>query len=212
MGTPAPSLISVNVTELRELTVLDGRTVKTGLFKQPAAGPVMVRRDGLEGDSIGDRRAHGSPDQAVYAYAREDQEWWAGELGRELDEGFFGQNLTTAGVATSAAVVGERWRIGGAMLEVAGPRLPCFKLAARVGDRGFEKRFGAARRPGAYLRVIEEGPVEAGDAVLVAHRPEHGVTVTEVSRAALGEKRLRGRALEAPALHRDLRARFERSR
>src|SRR5215210_771270 len=189
----AASVVSVNVAELRELAVLDGRSVRTGLFQEPLTGPVMVRGDGLHGDSIGDSRSHGYPDQAVYAYAREDVDWWKAELGRELEEGFFGQNLTVAGFDVSGAVVGERWRIGGALLEVAGPRLPCFKIAARVGDRGFEKRFGRARRPGAYLRVLEEGELRRGDAVELAERPEHGVTVTLVSRAALGEQDLRNR-------------------
>ncbi len=157
-------MISVNVAELRELRTAK-RVVMTGLFKEPVAGPVMVTGTGLAGDAVGDPSAHGGEEKAVYAYAREDADWWQAELGRELQNGFFGENLTLSGVDASGATIGERWRIGGALLEVTGPRLPCFKLAARVGDRGFEKRFAAAGRPGAYLRVLEEGLVVAGDHV-----------------------------------------------
>ena len=172
----------------------------------------MARRDGLEGDAIGDPAAHGGEDKAVYAYSQDDVEWWEGELDRRLEEGFFGQNLTLAGMEASAAVVGELWSVGGAVLEVSGPRLPCFKLAARVGDRGFEKRFGRARRPGAYLRVVREGELAPRDPVEVSERPEHGVTVTMASRAVLGEKELRAQVLEAPQLQQSLRAHLGRGR
>jgi MOSC domain-containing protein YiiM len=203
-------VLSVNLAELRDLRVLDGRTVRTGLFKEPVEGPVLALRAGLEGDAVGDRSVHGGEEKAVYAYSRDDVEWWETELGRELEEGFFGQNLTLGGMDASAAVVGERWRIGGALLEVAGPRLPCFKLAARVGDRGFERRFGKAARPGAYLRVVEEGELAAGDPVEVLERPEHGVTTALVSRAVLGEKRLRPKVLEADRLQQSLRDHLRR--
>ena len=205
-------MLSVNVARLRDLRVLDGRTIRTGLFKEPVAGPVMARRVGLEGDTIGDPRLHGGEEKAVYAYAKEDVEWWEGELGRGLEEGFFGQNITLSGLDASAAVVGEHWRVGGATFEVAGPRLPCFKLAARVGDRGFEKRFGRAGRPGAYLRVVEEGELGPGDRVDVVKRPQHGVTNALASRAALGERELREQALRAPQLQAGLRRQLQRAR
>jgi MOSC domain-containing protein YiiM len=205
-------VLSVNVARLREFRVLDGRTIRTGLFKEPVDGPVMARRGGLEGDAIGDPSVHGGEAKAVYAYSRRDVEWWEGELGRQLEEGFFGQNLTLDGLDASEGVVGERWRIGGALFEVAAPRLPCFKLAARVGERGFEKRFGDARRPGAYLRVVEEGELRAGDAVEPVERPAHGVTVTMVSRALLGDKELREQLADAARLDEGLRAHLERSR
>jgi MOSC domain-containing protein YiiM len=203
-------VLSVNLAELRDLRVLDGRTVRTGLFKEPVDRRVRALRAGLEGDAVGDRSVHGGEEKAVYAYSRHDVEWWEAELGRELEEGFFGQNLTLGDMDASGAVVGERWRIGGALLEVAGPRLPCFKLAARVGDRGFERRFGKAARPGAYLRVVEEGELAAGDPVEVLERPEHGVTTALVSRAVLGEKRLRPKVLEADRLQQSLRDHLRR--
>jgi len=201
MHMPEGTVISVNVARVRDFRVLDGRTIRTGLFKKPVSGLVMARRGGLAGDGIGDRSVHGGEDKAVYAYSQEDVEWWEGQLDRQLEEGFFGQNLTLAGMAASEAVVGERWRVGGALLEVAGPRLPCFKLAARVGDRGFERRFAKAGRPGAYLRVLEEGELAAGDPVEVTERPEHGVTAALVARAILGDKELRPRVLEALQQH-----------
>jgi MOSC domain-containing protein YiiM len=191
----------VNVARVRDLVVLDGRTVRTGLFKKPVSGPVMARHGGLAGDGTGDRSVHGGEEKAVYAYSQEDVEWWEGELGRELEEGFFGQNLTLGGMAASEALVGEQWRVGAALLEVASPRLPCFKLAARVGDRGFERRFARAGRPGAYLRVLEEGELAAGDTVEVTERPDHGVTVALMARAMLGDKELRPRVVEALQQH-----------
>lgn len=191
----------MNVARVRDLVVLDGRTVRTGLFKKPVSGPVMARHGGLAGDGTGDRSVHGGEEKAVYAYSQEDVEWWEGELGRELEEGFFGQNLTLGGMAASEALVGEQWRVGAALLEVASPRLPCFKLAARVGDRGFERRFARAGRPGAYLRVLEEGELAAGDTVEVTERPDHGVTVALMARAMLGDKELRPRVVEALQQH-----------
>ena len=159
-------VISVNVAEPRTLT-RRGREVPTGLWKRPVEGPVAVRELGLAGDLHADRRVHGGPDKAVYAYACEDTEWWEAELGRELGPGFFGENLTLRGVEVSGARVGERWEVGSALLEVSEPRHPCWKLATKVGEPRFVRRFEQAGRPGAYLRVLREGEVRAGDPVLV---------------------------------------------
>jgi MOSC domain-containing protein YiiM len=177
-----------------------GRTVESGIFKLPAARRVAVTREGLEGDVQMDRRVHGGPDQAVYAYAREDIDWWEAELGRELEDGAFGENLTLRGVAAGEALVGERWRVGGALLEVTAPRTPCGKLAAKMGDRRFVKRFAVAARPGAYLRVIEPGEVGAGDPVEVVSRPGHGVDMALAFRALMGDDALVPRLLDAPQL------------
>ena len=131
------------------------------------------------------------PDKAVYAYAREDTVWWERELGRELEHGNFGENLTVSGVDVTGAVVGERWEIGTAVLEVAQPRIPCWKLGARMEDASFPVHFAAAGRPGAYLRIVEEGEIGAGDEVRVGEKPEHGLTVGDVARIYHQE---RGRA------------------
>ena len=161
-------LISVNVSPVRSIRI-SGEDVPTGIFKQPVEGRVAVGRMGLEGDVQANRKVHGGPEQAVYAYAIEDMEWWERELGRELGPGFFGENLTLRGVDVSGARPGERWRVGQTLLEVTKPRQPCRKLATKAGDDpGFIKRFAKAGRPGMYLRVVEEGTLEAGDGVSLA--------------------------------------------
>src|SRR3954454_16990287 len=149
---------------------------------------------------------HGGPDKAVYAYGAEDTEWWEAELGRPLGPGAFGENLTTRGLPVSEAVIGERWAVGTALLEVAQPRLPCFKLGLRMGDPGFLKRFAAAGRPGAYHRVVREGEIAAGDRIEVVRRPAHGITSSLVSRALLSEPQLLPAALKALELPEDLYA------
>lgn len=157
-------IVSVNVGQLRTLTV-SGSEVQTGIFKEPVEGRVAVGELGLEGDVQADRRVHGGADQAVYAYAIEDVEWWEAELGRELGPGFFGENLTLRGVDVTGARPGERWKAGGVTLEVTFPRQPCQKMATKAGDPKFVKRFANAGRPGMYLRVVEPGELAAGDPV-----------------------------------------------
>ena len=125
------------------------------------AGRVRVEGVNVAGDDQGDRRVHGGPDKAVYAYASEDVRHWATELDRELPPGTFGENLRTGGRDVTNALVGERWRIGTTLLEVVQPRLPCFKLGLRMGDPSFVRTFGRASRPGAYLRIIDEGELAA---------------------------------------------------
>jgi MOSC domain-containing protein YiiM len=165
---------------------------------------VRVAGVNVAGDDQADRRVHGGPDKAVYAYASEDAAFWAGELGRELGPGAFGENLTTEGLDVSGAVVGERWRIGDVELEVCQPRLPCSKLALRMGEPRMVKRFAHASRPGAYLRIVREGSLGAGDAIEVLSRPEHGVTVRDVSDAILLDEELLEHAASAPELPADL--------
>ncbi|MDX6599728.1 MAG: hypothetical protein QOE87_3615, partial [Gaiellales bacterium] len=142
------------------------RTIRSGIGKRPTAGAVEVGTLGLAGDLIASKKHHGGPDQAVYVYGEDDYAWWAVELGRPLEPGTFGENLTIAGLATGAAVVGDRLHIGDAVvLEVTCGRIPCGTLTARMGIRAFTQRFRKAARPGLYCRVIELGAVRAGDAV-----------------------------------------------
>lgn len=159
-------VVSVNLAEPRVL-MRRGREVRTGLWKRPVDGPVLVGELGLQGDLVGDLRVHGGRDKAVYAYAVDDIRWWEDELERDLGPGFFGENLTVRGIDASGARPGERWEVGQALLEVTEPRSPCWKLAEKVGVPGFMKRFVAAQRPGTYLRVVREGEVAAGDRVRV---------------------------------------------
>ena len=172
----------------------------TGIGKQPTAEPVAVRApgprqvggrgSGLVGDYIGDRYHHGGDLQAVYAFQREDLDRWAGELGRELPNGSFGENLTTRGIDLDAARVGERWLVGtgddpatSVELEVTLPRIPCATFAGRLGLRGWVKRFTADGRSGAYLRVVRAGTVRSGDPIRVVFSPDHDVTVGTLFRA-----------------------------
>ena len=177
-----PRVLSVNIGSVREVA-WQGQVVHTGIYKDPVDGRVALRGVNFAGDDQGDRRVHGGPDKAVYAYAREDYEFWHEQTGIETPPGLFGENLTVQGLDLSFAIVGERWAVGSTVLEVAQPRLPCAKLGVRVGDPRFPRRFQAALRPGAYLRVIEEGDVGAGDEVYVSDRPDHGVTLRTMARA-----------------------------
>jgi MOSC domain-containing protein YiiM len=181
------SVLSVNVAEMRRIE-RHGELVRTGIWKHPVGGPVAVRGVNLEGDDQGDRSVHGGPDKAVYAYAREDIDWWERELGRELPDGIFGENLTLRGVEPAKALVGERWRIGSVLLEVSEPRFPCWKLGVRFGDPLMLKRFALARRTGTYLRIVEEGKLEAGDRVEPVSRPAHDLTIAGFVHAYLEDR------------------------
>lgn len=163
----APGIVSVNIGGSRLFGQWRGRPVRTAILKDPVEGPVLAEGVNLAGDDQADRRIHGGPDKAVYAYAAEDYDWWSGQLGRRLTPGTFGENLTTAGLDVTNSAIGDRWRIGDALFQVTQPRDPCFKLAIRMGDSTFGKQFNAARRPGAYLRIIEPGYVAAGDPITV---------------------------------------------
>ncbi|MFG2828699.1 MOSC domain-containing protein [Streptomyces sp. NPDC048434] len=193
LGRPAPS----------EHTDAEGGT---GIDKRPVDGPVAVTApgakgtagSGLAGDAVVDLRHHGGDDQAVYAYAREDLDEWQRELGRELANGSFGENLTTSGVEVTGARIGERWRVGPRLLlEVTSPRIPCRTFHGRMGEHGWIKRFTQAAVPGAYLRVIEAGEIRAGDAVEVVHRPDHEVTIGLTFQALTTRRELLPRLLEA---------------
>src|SRR5207247_9442931 len=135
----------------------------------------------LAGDDQASREFHGGPDKAVYAYAREDVDWWEKELGHPLEHGVFGENLTVEGVNVTGAVVGERWALGSVVLEVAQARAPCWKLGARMDDPAFPVHFAAAGRPGAYLRIVAEGQLGAGDEHILNGRPEPGRPMVDVS-------------------------------
>jgi MOSC domain-containing protein YiiM len=193
-------LLSVNVGRPQPVGLHRGHTVQSAIAKVAVEGRVRVEGVNLAGDDQADRRVHGGPDKAVYAYAREDTAWWERELGRELGPGAFGENLTVEGVAVSGALIGERWRLGTVELEVCQPRFPCFKLGLRFDEPQMLKRFTRAERPGAYLRIVREGEIGAGDAIEVTYRPDHGVTIALVARAVSIEPALLEFAAAAPAL------------
>jgi MOSC domain-containing protein YiiM len=181
------------------LSLPDRRPNRSGIDKKPVVGRVAIGELGLAGDVQVNRRYHGGEGQALYAYAQEDADWWAAELDRELPPGRFGENLRTSGLDLTGAVLGERWQIGTALLEVTAPRIPCANFARFWGVDQLVKRFTAHGASGTYLRVLASGEIGAGDEVQVVHRPGHGVTAGLAFRALTTQK---SRLPElAPALH-----------
>jgi len=192
-------VLSVAVGRPREFDYR-GRAARSAIWKTPVSGRVAVRGVNLDGDDQADREAHGGPDKALYAYAIEDARWWEGELGRALEIAEFGQNLTTEGVDVNGARVGERWAIGSAVFEASEPRVPCWRLGVRMNDPAFVRRFTEAQRPGAYLRIVREGEIGAGDAIDIVSRPDHDLTVGDVFRIYTRDRDECGRLLEAPQM------------
>jgi len=169
---------------------------RTAIDKRPSGVSVVVSRLGLDGDEQADRDHHGGYEQAVYAYAREDLDWWVEQLGRELRDGLFGENITTAGLDICGAAIGETWRLGTAVVQVTSSRIPCVTFASWMGEHRWVKRFAQAGRPGAYLRVLGEGKVGPGDDIEVLDRPAVVVTVAESMRAYYGDADLMRKLLE----------------
>jgi MOSC domain-containing protein YiiM len=187
---------------------------RTSIDKTPVTGPVEVHRLGVAGDQVSDTRHHGGPDHAVYAFAREQLDWWAEQLDDELRDGEFGENLTTEGLAIDDSEVGERWRIGTVLLEVASVRTPCNDFKSWVGRNGHDsaawvRRFTEHSRHGPYLRVLQPGVLAAGDPIDVVHRPGHGVTVSLMFRALNREPELLPRLLEVDGLVEEARRKAE---
>lgn len=177
LGRGVVQIFSVNVGE--ERPIQNGKSSgRSGIFKLPAEGPVLVHYGGLAEDRISDTENHGGLDQAVYLYGAPDYEWWSGELSRDIAPGTFGENLTVGGLQSASASIGDRFRVGSAVLEVTAPRIPCATLSSRMGDPSFVKRFREAERPGLYCRVIREGEVREGEEV--SYEPYSGATVGAV--------------------------------
>ena len=188
MTRHSATLISVNVTAIVHEDKWAGKVGKTGIDKRPVLGRVKLIDNAVTGDVVADVKGHGGYDQAVYAYAREDTQWWESELGIVIANGRFGENLTTQGVDVTGAVIGERWSIGSAVLEVSQPRIPCRVFAGFWDRPTLIKDFTKAGRPGAYLRIIQAGDIGAGDEIIVSNRPSHGVTISDLFAARTGER------------------------
>ena len=198
-------LLSINVARPR-IIVAKGQRISTGIFKEPVEGPVMLRRLNLDGDRQADLRVHGGPSKAAYVYPSEHYPLWRKELpDMDLQYGMFGENFTTEGLNEDDAHIGDRFRIGGAVVMVTQPREPCFKLAAKFGRDDIIKKFLESGRSGFYLAVVEEGLVEAGQTIERIYRDENGVTVADMNRlyfhgasdVALVRRALRVEALPA---------------
>ncbi len=169
-------LLAVNMVH----DLVKGPRRLSGIDKRPVEGPVAVSTLGLDGD-VQTLPSHGGSDRALYAYASEDENWWAAELERDIWPGLFGENLTTAGIDVTGALIGERWRIGTQVaVEVREPRIPCGNFTYRMKEPRWVKRFTEHGCPGAYLKVVHTGSIAAGDPILVVHRPDHGVAIADV--------------------------------
>jgi MOSC domain-containing protein YiiM len=181
-------VLSINITSVVHQGEWTGSEGRTGIDKRSVAGPIEFKNNGVVGDRIIDTHVHGGYDQAVYAYAQEDAQWWEKEIGEEIPAGRFGENLTTEGIDVNAALVGEQWKIGSVILEVSQPRIPCRVFAGFWKRATLIKDFTQAGRPGAYLRIIQEGTAQAGDAIEVIHKPDHSVSIRDLFSAKSGER------------------------
>ena len=197
MSGTVEAVCTGTVEEFQVLGAEPPRTATTGIRKSPVEGAVMVTTDGVEGDEIANTKNHGGSLRTVYAYASEDRAFWERQLGRDLPPGSFGENLAVSGIDVTGAKPGERWRVGDALLEVTTIRTPCYKLAWALDRPKIEREFQRAARPGAYLTVVEEGEVAAGDEVrVVRSREDHEVTMGLLAHAFHNDRRLRDEVLE----------------
>lgn len=181
-------VLSINVTATVHQGQWTGRMGSTGIDKQSVSGPVVFDNDGVTNDVIVDREHHGGYDQAVYAYAREDSDWWQNQLGILIDNGRFGENLTTSGLDVNSALIGEKWKIGNVILEVSQPRIPCLTFAGFWKRPTLIREFMAAGRSGTYLRIIQEGEITAGDTIEIISKPNHAITIADLYAAKNGER------------------------
>jgi len=206
-------IISVNVGLPRQV-MYKGKTVTTGIFKEPVEGRIRVRRLNLDGDRQADLSVHGGPSKAVYAYPSEHYEYWREQLpGVDLAWGMFGENFTVEGLREDRVNIGDRFRIGSARVMVTEPRLPCYKLAAKFRRDDIIKRFLHSGRTGFYFAVLQEGEVGAGDDITVDSRDEHAITVADITRLYAHDKddvRTLRRAIQVEALPESWRGYFRK--
>lgn len=181
-------VLSINITSVVHQGEWTGSEGRTGIDKRSVVGPIEFKNNGVVGDRIIDTNVHGGYDQAVYAYAQEDARWWEKEIGEEIPAGRFGENLTTEGIDVNAALVGEQWKIGSVILEVSQPRIPCRVFAGFWKRATLIKDFTQAGRPGAYLRIIQEGTAQAGDLIEVIYKPDHAISISDLFSAKSGER------------------------
>ncbi len=159
-------LLSVNIGEKRTQPKGDELEI-TGIYKLPTQEPVEIKSLGIPQDVICDTKDHGGPDQAIYIYGMVDYAWWSNELGKKLEPGTFGENLTISELESTQFNIGDRLHVGTTILEITAPRIPCSTLARRMGDPHFVKKYTQAARPGLYCRVIQEGFVQVSNEVRV---------------------------------------------
>ena len=209
---PDTKLISVNVG-LPRVVMSNGDPVSTGIFKEPVAGRVMLRTLNLDGDGQADLSVHGGPSKAVYIYPSEHYDYWKHELPEmKLPWGMFGENFTTTGLFESELNIGDKFRVGSAIVMVTEPRMPCYKLGIKFGRSDIVKRFLASERTGFYFAVLQEGEVGAGDPIELMEKSERSVRVNDITQLYTREKRnveLLRRAIEVEALPESWKSYFQ---
>ena len=187
MRAPGPRVVSVQAGPIRE-ELFGTQRMTTAICKRPITGIAHIGALGLEGDQQADRRHHGGPSRALCCYVREHQEAWAREWEREVSAGEFGENLTMSGLDETSTHIGDRFRFGGALIEVASARGPCGTLAARLGVPDIVLRIRANGWTGWYCRVVEPGKAAAGGALDLVHRDPAGISVAEAYRIKLNKR------------------------
>lgn len=176
-------ILSLNVGKPRTVPYGEGEA-RTSIFKSPVPGPLLLRRLNLDGDAQADLQVHGGRNKALYAYPSEHYEFWRKEFPeQDLPWAMFGENLTTEGLLEENACIGDQFRIGGAIVKVTQPRMPCYKLGIRFGRPDMVKRFVASRRSGIYFSVVEEGLVDVSDAIERIHEDENRLSIADINRA-----------------------------
>ena len=194
-------LRSVNIAaDLHRGEAWTGTEGHTGIDKRPVAHRVRIFDHHVDGDRVIDRKHHGGEYKAVYAYAREDAEWWEQQIGRSLSPGVLGENLTTEGIDLANARIGEQWRIGTAVVQVTEPRIACRVFAGFWDQPNLIKEFSDAGRSGTYLKIVVEGELGAGDAIEIVHRPEQQLTVGMLNAARLSDAPVSADWLASPDL------------
>jgi MOSC domain-containing protein YiiM len=181
-------VLSINITSVVHQGEWTGSEGRTGIDKRSVTDAIEFKNNGVVGDRVIDTNVHGGYEQAVYAYAREDAQWWEREINEEIPAGRFGENLTTEGIDVNAAIIGEQWKIGSVILEVSQPRIPCRVFAGFWKRATLIKDFTQAGRPGTYLRIIQEGTAQAGDSIEVIFKPDHTISISDLFAAKSGER------------------------
>jgi MOSC domain-containing protein YiiM len=196
-------LLSVNVGMPKNVS-WQGKTVYTGIWKEPVAGPQMVRRLNIDGDGQGDKNGHGGEQRAVFVYQIQSIEHWRRHLGRDdLTYGIFGENLTVDGLADDEVCIGDRYRIGEAEFEVTQPRVTCYRVGIRLDEPEMPALLVSHHRPGFYFRVITEGRIQAGDPIVKTRTGPGALSVTDTDALLYLPHRDTAKlrvALEIPAL------------
>src|ERR687888_1252221 len=206
------TLVSVNVGKPKDVA-WRGRTVHTGVWKRPVAGPSMVRRLNLDGDGQGDLAGHGGEQRAVLVYQLDSYRYWEAQLKRnDFVHGQFGENFTVEGLADDTVCIGDRYQIGSALFEITQPRVTCYRVGIRMNEGHMPALLTSSGRPGFYFRVLREGEVGAGDEIVKVGEAKERMTVAEINALLYSPNHARDRlqrALRIEALSPGWRWSFE---